>query len=117
MKAFVSSLGGLCQLEDEPERLLVNIAAMSIVAPSFSPDTEAKLGRFDALKALHVALVRTAESGNGVEDAHGCGLVDSAKFIPGQIVPDNLLGHDYWPSARGSSGVRPMRSQSSMLRP
>ena len=79
-------------------------------------DAEAELGRFDVLEPLDIAFASGDETGQCVEDAECCGLIDSAEELSLTLFrPGDLFGHRYRSS--GGNGVVPMRSKSSGLRP
>jgi len=71
---------------------------------------------FDVLETFDVAFAGFQITGQRVEDAQGGRLVDGAKLSLRLVVPDNVFAHAQRSALRGSSGVRPMRSKSSMVR-
>jgi hypothetical protein len=116
---------------DECSRLAVGFAAVLdggdiegvavvVEAEPVIADAQAELWRLDVLEALHVALAGGGEVGQGAEKAQSDRLVDGAELDLGLVPPGDLLTlHAHCPGGCGSasSGVRPMRSKSSAVRP
>lgn len=78
---------------------------------------ETELRRFDILEAFNIAFACGQIAGKNMQDAQRFSLIYGTKLRFGLIGPDELLVHNYLSDSRGSSGVRPMRSKSSLLRP
>src|SRR6185437_7731563 len=100
--------------EDE-DGVTVVVEADAVVA-----NAQAQLGRLDILKSLHVAFTRGEIAGEGVQDVQRRRLIDCTQIGLGLVGPGSpLLIHDHCPGWRGSgaSGVCPMRSKSSAVRP
>ena len=99
----------------DADRATVVVEADAVVA-----DAQPHLGRLNVLDALHVPVAGGEIAGNGVQDAQGGGLVDGAQAGLGLVGSgDALLAHAHCPGwcGSGSSGVCPMRSKSSAVRP
>ena len=78
---------------------------------------KAELWRFDVLESLDVAFAGCEQAGQGVENAEGGGLIDSAEVGLGPVAPNDLLFDiGYWSEPCDLGGVWPMRSKSSELR-
>jgi hypothetical protein len=58
-------------------------------------NAKAAFGRINLLKAFDVSFARVCQMGYGMEDAQCGGLINSAKFNFGSVIPDNLLPHSY----------------------
>jgi hypothetical protein len=100
-------------LEGENEDGIAEI----VEADAIVANAEAELGRFDILKAFHIAFASGEITSNDMQNTKCGSLVDSAEVGLGLVSSGNLLGHGYWPGAWGSSGVRPMRAKSSPVSP
>jgi hypothetical protein len=86
---------------------------------SVSTDAQAKLGRFDVLKALYIAFPGVNEARQTVENSHRGWLIDGPDIGLCLIGPDDPIGHRYRfvPFGSVGGGVRPIRSKSSMVSP
>jgi hypothetical protein len=69
-----------------------------VEADAVVADPESELWRLDALKTFYIAFAAGDHAGHGVQDAECCGLLDGAELSLGPVVPDNFLGHGYWPA-------------------
>jgi len=72
---------------------LDGIAAV-VKANTVSADTQAKLRRFDALKAFHIAFLGLNEARQPVQDTHRGLLIKGADISLGLFDPGDL----FWPS-------------------
>jgi len=96
-------------------RVSVVVEAHTVVAGA-----QPHLGRLNILQALNVAFGECEIAGNGMQNAQRRGLIDGPQIALRLVGPGNaLLAHAHWPGWRGSgsSGVCPIRSKSSAVRP
>jgi hypothetical protein len=107
-----SAVGFATVLDGQHENGIAEIAEANAVVAS----AETKLRRFNALQALDIAFARGEIASQNVEDMESRVLIDGAQVSSGPLGPGDLLAHSYWPGAE-SSGVRAMRSKSSVVRP
>ena len=91
--------------------------AVIMEADAVVANPQPKLWRFDVLETFDIAFAGFQIAGQRAEDTEGGGLIDGAELSLGVIVPDNLFAHAQRCALCGSSGVRPMRSKSSRVRP
>ncbi len=91
--------------------------AVVMKADAVVADPQPELRRFDVPEALNVSLARVQVAGQRAENTESGGLIDGAELRLGLIVLDNVLAHAQRSALWGSSGVRPMRSKSSRVRP
>ncbi len=102
-----------------PYRENLDELTVIVEADSVSAGAQAKLRRFDVLKAFHIAFPCLNEACQSIENPYRGLPIDGANVGLGLVGPGDLFSHSYRsvPFGSGGSGVQPIRSKSSMVRP
>src|ERR1035437_7119423 len=109
----ISAVGFAAMLDSKNEDgIPLIIKADAIIA-----DAEPQLRWFHVLKTFDIALACGKIARHALQDIKRSGPVNGAKVGFGLICPFDRHRHGCWPGATVSSGVRPIRSKSSAVRP